>query len=212
MKQKKSEEQNGEQLNDEKTSTIAKVGNHQSSSSDALHVSSAIQNSESNETTDRFKKEDIFKESFLRVCFFDLLDHNKDGTLSLIEFLKLQAFNKNNAFFYQLDKDKNGQIEFNEFIIGIQAMRRTSDLVNQLELWRNQLNIKNEADQVEIFRQKQGIKRGSIKVGKPSSISQEQDFKNASAPSIDSSPEINTMSTNGKIGDLDDIADTNVII
>jgi hypothetical protein len=47
----------------------------------------------------------LYSNDFLTACF-QHLDKNGDGSLSLVEFLKMPVFGKHNAIFYQFDTDK----------------------------------------------------------------------------------------------------------
>ncbi len=47
----------------------------------------------------------LYSDDFLTACF-QHLDKNGDGSLSLVEFLRMPVFGKRNDIFYQFDTDK----------------------------------------------------------------------------------------------------------
>ncbi len=73
------------------------------------------------------KMDYLFSKEFLRECF-EHLDMNGDESISLVEFVRLPVFGKNNSIFYKLDKNKSGSIDMDEFLEGILSSYQKKNL------------------------------------------------------------------------------------
>ncbi len=97
------------------------------------------------------KMDYLFSTKFLCDCF-EHLDNNGDGSISLVEFLRLPVFGKNNAIFYKLDADKSGSIDMDEFVQGMKLIDRgDNDLVTQLEKWKSAIEVARSKKEKEEF-------------------------------------------------------------